>query len=346
MGNDMRDGLRSAYGELGTAEYREWEAGLQFSMPFGFRQGHAAVQNAELHLSRDRALLKEQERQVLHDLSDMVAEVDRAWKQCQTNLNRYLAAKDAVEALEANRAAGLPVNLEQVLDAQRRLSEGQSQYYLVRSEYAVAIKNVHLEKGSLFEYGNVLLVDNEPQMDHSAEGETSRTMLASSSQPPAEPPSTSSVLVPAPAAASEPAVAGTKVPPPAAAEAPSGKVSLSLIEPESLTVAPLGIAPAAAPPPSAPITPVAKSASQPESPPPAIPSASDLFRGPASDSPVAPAALSRTPAPQPFPAVGQPAPAAKRTTSEVPLPPSSKGIQPVSFDPASTSAPPFPGASE
>ncbi len=167
-GAERRLGLRSAFGELGTAEFREWELGVEFSLPIGFRQAHAAVQNAEIALARERAILREQERQVVHDLSAMVAEADRAWAQIETNLNRYLAARDAVEALQANREAGLPVNLEQVLDAERRMAEAQSRYYQARSEYAIAVKNVHLEKGSLFEYGGIMIAG----MDHAPETDT------------------------------------------------------------------------------------------------------------------------------------------------------------------------------
>jgi hypothetical protein len=148
-------------------------------MPLGFRRGSAAVNNAEFYLARDRALLREQERQVIHDLSNTLAEADRAYSQVEINLNRYLAAQDALEGLEANRREGLTVNLEQLLDIQRRLTEAQSRYYLSRVEYAVALKNVHVEKGSILEYADLHLVDSmapisaamDDQLDRAAEME-------------------------------------------------------------------------------------------------------------------------------------------------------------------------------
>lgn len=237
-GNERRDGLRSAYGELLSGEYQEWEVGVQFNMPFGFRQGHAAVQNAELHLARDRAVLREQERQVLHDLSNMVAEVDRAWKLCQTNLNRYLAAKDAVEALDANREAGLPVNLEQVLDAQRRLTEAQSQYYLARSEYALAIKNVHLEKGSLFEYSSVGIAEEiRPAAD-------SRPAVSPAPAPAADGPVSepyqprfdAGPMTPPDETVSAPLLPGIDT---SASSTSGGRTRLNLLDPETLITAPL-----------------------------------------------------------------------------------------------------------
>jgi outer membrane protein TolC len=159
IGSDTDGGLGTAYSEFGTFKYHEFAAGLEFSMPLGFRQGHAAVDNAEFLLARERALLLEQERQVVHDLSNVLAETDRAFEQVEINLNRYLAAQDALEGLEANRKEGLTINLEQLLDIQRRLTEAQSRYYQSRVEYAIALKNVHVEKGSILEYADLQTVD-------------------------------------------------------------------------------------------------------------------------------------------------------------------------------------------
>ncbi|NND97540.1 MAG: TolC family protein [Pirellulaceae bacterium] len=150
-------GHNSAFGELGTLDYQEYEASLELKMPVGFRQGHLAVRHAKIQLARDQALLREQERQILHDLTAVVADCDRAYIQMQTNLNRYLAASDAFETLEASRSAGLPVNLEQMLDAQRRVSESQTRYFQSLAEYTVASKNVQYEKGTLLETTNLFI---------------------------------------------------------------------------------------------------------------------------------------------------------------------------------------------
>ncbi|MBX3438421.1 MAG: TolC family protein, partial [Planctomycetaceae bacterium] len=158
-GNESDAGLRSAYNEVGTFEHQEWELGLEFSVPIGFRRAHAAVKQAEFLVARERAVLVEQERQIIHDLASTVAEVDRAYIQVQSNLNRYIAAQDALSALEANREAGLTVSVEQLLDIERRLTEAQTQYYVSRVEYAIALKNVHFEKGSLLEYNNLAILD-------------------------------------------------------------------------------------------------------------------------------------------------------------------------------------------
>ena len=154
-------GHDSAFSELATLDYQEYEASLELKLPVGFRQGHAAVRHAHFQLARNRAILRAQEQQILHDLAAVVADCDRAYAQMQTNMNRYLAASDALEVLEANRNAGLPVNLEQLLDAQRRISEAQSKYFLSSAEYTVATKNVQFEKGTLLQTANMMIVDQD-----------------------------------------------------------------------------------------------------------------------------------------------------------------------------------------
>lgn len=153
-------GSESAFRELLSSDFQEWETGFELSVPIGFRQAHAAVQNAQQLHRREELILREQERQVFHDLGAMVAETERAYRQTETNLNRYFAAADAVDSFEANRKAGLPINIEQLLDAQRRLTDSQQRFYLSRVEYAIALKNVQVEKGSLLREHQLLVAQS------------------------------------------------------------------------------------------------------------------------------------------------------------------------------------------
>jgi Outer membrane efflux protein len=157
LGQDLA-GSQSSFEEFASLDYQEYEASLEFKLPVGFRQAHAAVRHAKFLAAREHSILKEQERQVLHDLMAVVADCDRAYAQMQTNMNRYLAASEALEILEVNRKAGMPVNLEQLLDAQRRLSEAQSKYFLSMAEYTIATKNVQYEKGTLLATTSLMIV--------------------------------------------------------------------------------------------------------------------------------------------------------------------------------------------
>ncbi|HJQ81071.1 MAG TPA: transporter, partial [Lacipirellulaceae bacterium] len=127
----------------------------------GFRQGHLAVANAQLALSRERALLEEMERQVLHDLSNAVAEKTRLFQLMQTAYNRRASALQQYSVLtdpdvqEAQRET----DYDLLLDSERRLAEAEADYYRAVVGYAVALKNVYLEAGSLMQYCNVHFSD-------------------------------------------------------------------------------------------------------------------------------------------------------------------------------------------
>ncbi|MEX0817968.1 MAG: TolC family protein [Pirellulaceae bacterium] len=151
----------NAFQDLTTGDFQEWQFGLEVEMPVGYRQGHAGVRNAELQLNRERAILEEQEKQVVHELSNAVAEVDRAYALSQTSYNRRVAAKQHLDALSSvyqdadeNEKTRL---LDLLLDAQRRLADAETSYYRGLLEYSLAIKNVHLQKGSLLDYNEVYL---------------------------------------------------------------------------------------------------------------------------------------------------------------------------------------------
>ena len=163
----------SAIGNLATFQHQEWMAGVEFSMPIGFRQGHAAVANAELALCHERAIHREQEREVIHDLSNALSDAVRAFESCQSSLNRYIASREVMLSLEAEEKSGLPVDIDRILDAQRRVVEAEIRYYQSRTEYALAQKNVQLERGALAGENDLWLIDG---IDSSASGQAPITL--------------------------------------------------------------------------------------------------------------------------------------------------------------------------
>lgn len=148
----------NAYADLTSGKFQEWQAGLEFSVPIGYRQAHSAVRNAELRLTRARSILREQERQVIHDLSNAVSEMDRAYVVLQTDMNRVVAARNQLDALQAAYDAD-KADFYVVLDAQRRLADSEDRYYQSRVEYGLALRNVYFEKGTLLDYCGVSLAE-------------------------------------------------------------------------------------------------------------------------------------------------------------------------------------------
>ncbi len=146
----------NAYENLTGGDFQEWQVGLELSVPLGYRRAFSAARNAELQLCRTRAVLREQEHHVLHEVASAVADMHRAFAVSQTTFNRLDAAREQLAAVTAAfEADKAPLDL--LLDAQRRLADAESRHHRSLAEYAVAVKNVHFAKGTLLDYDGVYL---------------------------------------------------------------------------------------------------------------------------------------------------------------------------------------------
>jgi outer membrane protein TolC len=157
VNNDSIRGT-DAFSTLASGDFQEWEAGLNFSMPIGFRQPLTAVRNAQLNLARERSILQDQELEVSHQLADAIRDVDTNYTLAQTNFNRRVAAEQQVEAVQAAYEAGT-VTLDLLLEAQRNRADAETAYYRSLTDYNKAIMLVHFRKGSLLEYNGVYLAE-------------------------------------------------------------------------------------------------------------------------------------------------------------------------------------------
>jgi len=169
LGHDLTNAERqtmrfdNAVQDLTTGDFQEWQLGVEVELPFGFRRAHAAVRHAELQLTRRQAILDAQEQEVVHDLSAAFADVQRSYATSQTTFNRRLAAQQALQALDykfQDADEGEKLRLfDLLLNAQRRLTEAEAAYYHAQVEYTLAVKNVHLQKGSLLDYNEIYLAE-------------------------------------------------------------------------------------------------------------------------------------------------------------------------------------------
>jgi hypothetical protein len=149
-------GFESAYQNLTTGRFQEWQLGLQLDIPIGFRREFTALRNAELRLARERAILREQEFRISHDLSNSLRLLERAFILMKTNLNRYLAVDKEVRVFEGREEQGF-ASVAVRLQAERRRADAESSYYQAMVDYANALRDVHFAKGSLLEYNGITL---------------------------------------------------------------------------------------------------------------------------------------------------------------------------------------------
>ena len=144
----------SALGTFFNGDLQEWELGLDATIPIGFRHQHTAVRHAELNLAREKSVLSEQQRQIVFGLSNAVGELRRAERVRSANQNRLDAANEQFEAIQ-NIYQEQDTTIDLVLEAQRRVIESKLQYFQSQVEYMLAVKAVHFEQGTLFQYHNI-----------------------------------------------------------------------------------------------------------------------------------------------------------------------------------------------
>ncbi|MCA9132373.1 MAG: TolC family protein [Planctomycetales bacterium] len=154
LGNHLYDPYAN---DLNTNTH-EWFLGLSLAYPVGYRQGHAAVHNAQLRLSRELEMLNELERQVIYGVSNAVAEEHRAYEVWRFAINRAQAAQEQYDILFPEAQAPVrQFDFNALLDSERRLAEAETNAHSAAVQYALASKNVNFEMGTLLEYFNIHL---------------------------------------------------------------------------------------------------------------------------------------------------------------------------------------------
>jgi outer membrane protein TolC len=142
-------------------ELQEWALGLEYNAPLGFRRAHAAVRNSQLALVRETEILREQERFVHYGLSNAVSESKRAFESMDLQRLRLVAIVAQLDALkEKEESAEETPELDVVLETHRRLLDARLRFHQSQVEYALSLRNVHFEKGTLLQYNNVYLAES------------------------------------------------------------------------------------------------------------------------------------------------------------------------------------------
>ena len=132
------------------------QLGMQFSMPIGRRRELAGVRHAELNLRREKAVLHDQEHLISHNLGTAFVAVETAFDSTGLAQSRLEAAEDVVASRLALFDAGT-VAIDSLLESQRRLVDAETQYFQSRTDYAIALRDLHFEKGTLLPFNGVRL---------------------------------------------------------------------------------------------------------------------------------------------------------------------------------------------
>lgn len=146
----------NAFESLTGGDFQEWQLGLQFSMPIGNRIPQTMVRHHQLLIARERALLRDTELEVSHQIADALRDVERDYQVSQTRFNGLIAAQQEVAATEVEYELR-NILLDELLDAQRRRADAESNFYRALVDYNLSIQRLHERKGSLLDYNSVWL---------------------------------------------------------------------------------------------------------------------------------------------------------------------------------------------
>ncbi|MCM2371989.1 TolC family protein [Aporhodopirellula aestuarii] len=156
-GNDTNPN-DNLFDSITDGDYQEWTAGVEFTAPIGLRSASSAVAHAKLNLQRERALLSETELRISHDLAGAARAIDLTYQLVETNYNRYLADLRQVDVLRRRYRDGTD-NINFLLQAQRDVVTSEVAFYQSISNYNLAIRDFHRQKGSLLAYAEVNLAE-------------------------------------------------------------------------------------------------------------------------------------------------------------------------------------------
>lgn len=148
----------NAYRNLFDGDFQEWMMGLQFTVPLGFRRAASNLRNAQLQLAKENSVLRDQEQQVVFELSNAVAALDLARANSEDLFYRLQATQDNVAAVMGAYSVQR-VTFDVVVQAQRLRADAESAFYRSMIDYMKAVKDVHVAKGSLLQYDGVFLAE-------------------------------------------------------------------------------------------------------------------------------------------------------------------------------------------
>tara|TARA_R110002049_G_scaffold285698_2_gene466810 strand:- start:18234 stop:20246 length:2013 start_codon:yes stop_codon:yes gene_type:complete len=158
IGDTDKGALDNLYDSISDGNYQEWQAGLELQLPVGMRLASVAVSHAKLNLKRERALLSETELRISHDLSNAARQIALTHQLLETNYNRYMADLRQVDVLLRRYRDGTD-NINFLLQAQRQVVASEAEFYRALSDYNLAIRDFHRNKGSLLAYNHVHLAE-------------------------------------------------------------------------------------------------------------------------------------------------------------------------------------------
>ena len=152
---------QNALSSFTSNTFNNWQVGLRYAVPLGFRDAHGAVRIARLNLVRSYASLKDTERKVEEQVRVYYARLNQFYRTIQAQKAAYKASAEEYTFLEARRDLDLdlPSTLEQMLNAQQTKVAALAAEYQAIADYNNTLSGFQFAKGTILQYNNVNISD-------------------------------------------------------------------------------------------------------------------------------------------------------------------------------------------
>lgn len=155
-GGDTR--FSSALNDATSGDHNEWELGVLFDMPIGYRQAYAGVRNARLKVIREKRILTEQQKQIAHELGSALRDSRQAFQTLGLAQKRMVAAQDAYKARLAAFDADA-TNVDLLLESVQRMADAQSRFDSAQVNLQLARESIFLQSGQSLQQHAIRIAD-------------------------------------------------------------------------------------------------------------------------------------------------------------------------------------------
>lgn len=159
--NGLGDDLNGAFDNLMRDGRPEWEVGLRFQMPIGFREGHAELTRARLLLAQRVALLHDQEDKLIFSLQRSYRDLVQFREEIQARRSQQEAAARQLKARLQKWNAGGAESVDLILRAQRNWVDSLRDEQAAICNYKIALADYDRQKGTILQSHNVLIAQGK-----------------------------------------------------------------------------------------------------------------------------------------------------------------------------------------
>lgn len=148
----------NATGSLADNKFANWQIGVRFDYPFGYRDAHANLRVAQLNLARGHVVLKNQEYKAKLFLGSIYQQLAAFHEQIQIYQARRIALGIQLQGQFERVKIGKDP-LIQLLDAQRFFTQSIQQEAEAVASYNIALAAFQVAKGTILPYNSITIAD-------------------------------------------------------------------------------------------------------------------------------------------------------------------------------------------